>query len=255
MDSMSSETGINNVPNNSLIDVLKKDALELASGAKEIALESIASAKTTETQNAINETTTGLVDVAATTLKTVGNAIDTNPEMLQVVGEISKDGAEILHEMKPVLQEAVNQVIETGAETTSTLAKSGVNVAANAASAIPGFGSLVSLARMANSITEAGSAAAKGFNSFSQIASKVSADMNNRLDRLRNRTMSQTMTKGMMSGQNRVIIGGARKTRREKKQMEQRISKSLTSFYNPLSINNKTRRSRRNKRSMKKRYN
>jgi hypothetical protein len=236
MDSMSSNE---EAPNNSVIGVLKNDVAELATGVKDIAMESIATVKTPETQNAISETTSGIVDAAATTLKTVSSAIDTNPEMLQVVGEISKDGAQILHEMKPVFQEASNQMIESGAETASTIAKSGVGVAANAAAAVPGFGSVVSLARMANSIAEAGSAAAKGFNSFSQIGAKVSADINGRLDRLRNRTILR---------QSRPMSGGARKTRREKKQMERRISKSLASFYNPLSITKKARRGTKRRR-------
>jgi hypothetical protein len=239
MSTEAPNTDAPNTENKSVIGVLKNDVVGLVSGVKDIAMDSVATVKTPETQTAISETATGVVDAAATTLKTVSNAIDTNPEMLQVVGEISKDGAQILHEMKPVLQEASNQIIESGAETASTLAKSSVGVAANAAAAIPGFGSVISLARMANSIAEAGSAAAKGFNSFSQIGSKVSADINERLDRLRNKSQSIQTT--------RLMAGGARKTRREKKQMERRISKSLESFYNPISTTKKVRRGKLSK--------
>ena len=223
-----------------LVGVLKDDVVGLATGAKDIALESIASVKSPETQGAVSEAASGVVDAAATTLKTIGSAIDTNPEMLQVVGEISKDGAEILYEMKPVLQEASNQMIESGAETAGTLAKSGVSVAVNAASAIPGIGAFISVGRIANNLAEAGSAAIKGVKSFSQIGTKVTADINERLDRIHNKT-------SMRGGARRV----ARKTMREKKQMERRISKSLDSFYNPLT--SRTRKARRGKQSRKKR--
>jgi hypothetical protein len=229
-----------NTENKSVIGVLKDDIVGLASGVKDIALESISSVKTPETQSAISETATGVVDAAATTLKTVSSAIDTNPEMLQVVGEISKDSAEILHEMKPVLQEASNQMISSGAETAGALAKSGVNVAVNAASAVPGLGAFISVGRIANNLAEAGSAAVKGMKSFSQIGYKVTADVNNRLDRIRNKSQSIPMT-------GRSIVGGARKTRREKKQLERRINKSLRSFYNPLASTKKLRRGKLSK--------
>lgn len=217
----------------SIIGVLKDDVIGLASGVKEIALESITSVNSPETQSSISGTTSGIVGAAATTLKTVTSAIDTNPEMLQVVGEISKEGADILHEMKPVLQEASNQMISSGAETAGVLAKSGVNVAVNAASAIPGLGAFISLGRIANNLGEAGSAAVKGMKSFSQIGYKLTDDINSRLDRTRN-------TKRVMSG------GAAtRKTRREKKQIEKRIHKSLASFYNPITKQQSRKKKRR----------
>ena len=228
--------------NQSIIGVLKDDVIGLASGVKDIALESISSVESPETQSAISETTSGIVGAAATTLKTVTSAIDTNPEMLQVVGEISKNGAEILHEMKPVLQEASNQAISSGTETAGVLAKSGVGIAVNAASAVPGLGAFISLGRIANNLGEAGSAAVKGLKSFSQIGSNVTDDINRRFERMRNK--SQVNTNQVMSG------GAVRKTRREKKQLEKRISKSLSSFYNPIT---NTKKVRRGKMSRKKR--
>jgi hypothetical protein len=244
---MSSETPNNNITNNennSVIGVLKDDVAQLVTGVKDIAVESIATVKSPETQSAISGTTSGIVGAAATTLNTIGKAIDTNPEMLQVVGEISKDGAEILHEMKPVLQEASNQMIESGSETAGALAKSGVNVAVNAASAIPGLGAAIAFGKIANNIGDAASAVVKGMTSFSQIGSKVAADVNNRLDRIRNKSQSIPMTGQMKVGGARV----ARKTRREKKQLERRINKSLRSFYNPLSTTKKLRRGSKKRR-------
>ena len=247
-----------NTENKSVIGVLKDDVIGLASGVKDIAMESISSANSPETQNAISGTTSGIVDAAARTLKTVSSAIDTNPEMLQVVGEISKDGAEILHEMKPVLQEASNQMISSGAETAGALAKSGVGVAVNAASAVPGLGAFISLGRIANNLGEAGSAAVKGLKSFSQIGYKVSDEINGRLDKISNKTIhlpEQAIANRPMAEQATTFTGGARKTRREKKQLEKRISKSLRSFYNPLSSNHKTKKVRRGKQSKKRRRN
>jgi hypothetical protein len=236
---MSNEVPNNEVPNNegqSVIGVLKDDVVGLVTGAKDMVTDSLSSVSSPETQTIVAGTTTGIVNAAATTLNTVGNAIDLNPNLLNAVGKVSEESAAILHKIRPVLQEATNQAIGSAADTAGTLAKSGVNIGVNMASAVPGLGAVISVGRIMNNIGEAGAAVFKGTSTAFQIGEKTIEHIQDVID---DKTVSQK---------------GGRKSLRERRNIEKRINKSLNAFNNPLSIVKKKRKTRKARRVTRRKY-
>jgi hypothetical protein len=116
--------------------------------------------------------------------------------------------------------------------------------------AMPGLGTVLAASTAATAGLETATAGFHMVNAFTEAGKKIADKVTDTVEHppLPNIQNPISNINNPISNMNNPISNsvfqhGGRKTRREKKQMERRINKSLTSFYNPL--NTKTKKVRR----------